>query len=106
MDMTKMTAALTRALKDIERRPSDAAVIALARHYSRLLDADAQDAELATAVGPKFLATLDHLMMTPKARASTLKGAGEGGNVSNPVDELRARRAKRLAARRSEARKN
>jgi hypothetical protein len=49
-------------------------------------------------LGPKLLATLDALGMTPKGRAAIIgKGAPTREPAASPLDELRARRAARAA---------
>lgn len=49
---------------------------------------------VASDLGPKLLAALDSLGLTPKARAGK-EGHGGPGKPANPIDELRARRAAR-----------
>lgn len=81
------------ALLAVDRDDSDAATIELARTYCFEIDADA---DLLAALGPKLLACLTELLMTPKARAAVAKGGDDAPHTS-PVDELRARRRQRGA---------
>jgi hypothetical protein len=50
-------------------------------------------------LGPKLLSTLDALGLTTKARGTGTdeRGAGGAAKPANPLDELRARRARRTA---------
>lgn len=52
---------------------------------------------VASDLGPKLLATLDALGLTPKARASAKGGGGDQPRPADPLDELRAKRRARLA---------
>jgi hypothetical protein len=53
---------------------------------------------VASDLGPKLLAALDALGLTPKARAAGGKGASGGqSRPADPLDELRAKRRARLA---------
>lgn len=69
----------------------DLAAVELAATYGAAID-DGGDVD---KVGPLLLAALESLLMTPKARASTAKG-GDRDRSSNPLDQLRARRAARV----------
>lgn len=90
-----MEQALSAALS-VEGGPvteRDVATRELALFYARAIDADA---EMLETLGPKLLATLDSLLLTPRARAAALrKGAPDDPNARSPLDELRARRARR-----------
>jgi hypothetical protein len=68
----------------------DAGAVELARTYVREI---AMGGDLAK-LGPALLACLAALGLTPAARAALVKG-GTGGSVPSPLDELKARRAKR-----------
>jgi len=46
-------------------------------------------------LGPKLLAALEALELSPRARAAVVKG-GTRGHSTSPLDQLRARRAARL----------
>jgi hypothetical protein len=65
--------------------------VELARIYARLID---QADGSVTAYGRGFRETLETLGMTPKARAALTKGEPPSAAPS-PLDELRARRARR-----------
>lgn len=86
-----IAAALARALKQVDTRPADAATVELAKSYAAAIDAG----DDLDKLGPKLLACLDALLMTPKARASIAKG-GDDEPEANPLDDLRERRRKRF----------
>jgi hypothetical protein len=71
----------------------DRAVADLAVTYALAIDCD-EDGKALADLGPKLLAALQQLGMTPSARKAAVKGAPEGEKRS-PLDELRARRAAR-----------
>jgi hypothetical protein len=86
---------LAKSLRAADRDDRDAGAVALARRLAYLLD-EARD-ELVEAgrfveLGPKYLATLTALGLTPAGRGA--KGGAPGGTVSGSgtLDELRARR--------------
>ncbi len=85
--------ALGRALKQVTLAREDDAAVALARSYARALDAD--PAALAK-VGHRFLEVLVELGMTPKARASVMKGGTPP--AKSTLDELRERRERQGAS--------
>lgn len=74
--------------------------MALARRLAFLLDASRgqeDEADRFVELGPKYLATLTALGLTPAGRGA--KGGGTGGGTgSRKVDELRARRQQRGGA--------
>ena len=79
----------------------DQAVADLALLYARGIDdsgewADKQRDPLAE-LGPKLLACLVQLQMTPGAREKVKADLGDQGGKVNPLDELRARRRERGA---------
>lgn len=82
--------ALSDALETAATSGADGATIELAKRYAAEIDAGEDLAKL----GPKLLACLDALLMTPKARAAVVKG-GEDEPETNPLDDLRERRRKR-----------
>jgi hypothetical protein len=83
--------AVAAALKDAQLLPQDAAAVALVRRYAATLDSYPDTLE---DLGPKLLAALTALGMTPAGRG--VKGGGSGaGPVASKLDELRARRAQR-----------
>lgn len=70
----------------------DKATVELALAYARDLDAGGD----ITKVGPHLLAALDALLLTPRSRAAALRKGTPGEAASrSPLDELRARRARR-----------
>jgi hypothetical protein len=78
------------ALNGMEILAQDRATAELALTYARYIDAGDDLSKL----GPALLSCLAALGMTPAARKAALKG-GNGGTAATPLDELRARRAKR-----------
>lgn len=86
--------AVSEALKCAPTAPQDGGATALALRYARALDADPYGDALGD-VGPKLLAVLSALGMTPAGRG--VKGGGQGANVvAGKLDELRARRNRRV----------
>jgi hypothetical protein len=59
-----------------------------------------EEAQVAALVGPKLLAALEQLQLTPKARSGVLQGGGipDAGTGKSALDELRDRRANRAPA--------
>lgn len=88
-----LSGALTAALAAAEHTPRDAAAVALARVYAEAIDRGGPEA--AEAFGPKYLAVLTALGMTPAGRG--VKGGATGAQPapSTTTDELRARRNRR-----------
>lgn len=85
--------ALALALASLTLLPQDGAAVRLAHRYAELLDT--ADPDVAIRIGPAFLAVLESLAMTPRARALL---AGKGGTASDGrsgMDELRRKRAAR-----------
>jgi hypothetical protein len=88
-----LTEALSAALAALDRKPEDAAAVALARLYAARLDSENAD---LVKEGPLLLSVLESLGMTPKGRAAVLgKGGGKGAPPGNRLDELRAKRRAR-----------
>jgi hypothetical protein len=85
-----------KSLKEVPADSKDAAARDLAIRYAKAIDANEYGDELKV-LGPKLLSVLESFMLTPKARASVLKGAADNEPVNkpSPADELRARRAAR-----------
>lgn len=70
----------------------DLAAVELAATYGAAID-DGGDVD---KTGPLLLAALESLLMTPRARAATVKGGDRDGRAGSPLDELRARRGARV----------
>lgn len=89
-----LTQALAEALKDAQLQPRDYGAVALVKRYAATIDADPK---VLSDLGPKLLAALTALGLTPAGR-----GVKEGGGTSAPVasalDELRERRNARQNA--------
>lgn len=83
---------VTTSLEALEPDARDGAARDLALAYARELD---RYPDTLADLGPKLLAALDALGMTPRARSAALKGGP--GAARNPLDELRQRRAERAA---------
>lgn len=84
--------ALEDALGALTLRGEDGAAVELARVYARMLD---DGTDRADAVGRQFLAVLESLGMTPRARAAVVSkggGSAERSPVNVKLDELRQRR--------------
>lgn len=62
----------------------------LARYYAATIDDNPDQLE---QLGPKLLVTLEALGLTPRARSAATQGAPSAG--TNPLDQLRDRRARR-----------
>ncbi|WP_410669141.1 hypothetical protein [Amycolatopsis sp. cmx-4-68] len=92
-----MMDSVATALAQLPAEQRDSAARELAELYALQIDCDPDALE---TYGPKLLAVLDALGLTPKARAVATKGGGAdepAAGKRNPADELRARRAARLA---------
>jgi hypothetical protein len=92
--------ALADSLRSAQLLPQDAAAKALARRYAQLLD-EARDAEVEVEVyddlGPKYLAVLTALRLTPAGRG-VKGGAGDASPGVSKLDDLRARRERQRRA--------
>ncbi|XTZ16409.1 terminase small subunit [Micromonospora echinospora] len=88
-----MTRAVAAALKAAPLLDQDAAGKALVRRYAVAIDARPDDPEVLVELGPKLLAALTALGLTPAGRG--VKGGAAGGGVAGKLDELRARREQR-----------
>ena len=120
-DAVSMVEAVSAAVSASQAKPGDEAAVALALHYARLIDdAEAVAAALADVVpegdheagvlwrlkakvdahtvasdlGPKLLAALTALGLTPVARSS-VKGGEVVDAGADPLAQLRAKRAAR-----------
>jgi hypothetical protein len=85
---------IRQALAELDAQPVDAGAVELALTYARAIDSGDELAKL----GPALLAVLDALGMTPKARSAVAKGGAGATEHRSPLDELRARRARRDSA--------
>lgn len=116
------------AIKATTPADDDAATVALAQEYARLIDhaapagkyakalqwlaavADTAEDEksadhartivvalsqhtVASDLGPKLLAALDALLLSPRARAAAKKAVADAKPAANPLDQLAERRA-------------
>lgn len=83
--------------------PHDQPAIQLALRYAKAMDSgDWQDRQRdpLAELGPKLLAALESLGMTPRARAAILgKGTPREHSGRSPLDELQERRAGRNGAK-------
>lgn len=85
--------AVTSALKDAPTLPRDAAAVQLVKRYAAAIDGDPTP-ELLAELGPKLLAALTALGMTPAGRGA--KGGGQSVSpVARKLDEFTARRARK-----------
>jgi hypothetical protein len=84
-----LESSVSQALDD-----EDAPTAQLALTYARTIDAHL---ELLPDLGPKLLATLEALLLTPKAKAAAMRGVKDAQRPKSPLDELRARRARKSA---------
>lgn len=80
-------AALTRAVDAYDAPDAADALLAVTTALA--------EHSVASDLGPKLLAALVELGLTPKARAALSKGGRDDGPAQSPLDELRARRAAR-----------
>lgn len=87
-----LVTAVQEAIEDLDLMTKDRGTAALALAYAACID---EGADLHTT-GLQLLAVLDALLMTPRARAIVNKGVTSVSPSDNPVDEIKARRAKRL----------
>lgn len=71
----------------------DAGAVELAATFAQRIDYG----EPMEKLGPGLLQTLESLLMTPRARAALVKGAGDNAKPTSPLDELRRRREERAA---------
>ncbi len=88
-----MEQSVRASLEALEPDTRDQAARDLAVMYAGELDVNP---EAIGELGPKLLAVLEALGMTPRARAAATK-VPPGGVVRNPLDEMKARRAARAA---------
>lgn len=101
----KHTLALYAALRGGKQSDLDKAAVELAKDYARKLDAPGEvecqhcggrievEGPALGEIGPKYLAALTALGMTPAGRS--VKGGGSVKSGGSKIDELRERRAQR-----------
>ena len=89
----QIEAALDRAVKAVALQPADEPALLLTRRYARELDGDG----LLQEFGAGLRTMLIELGMTPRARASVLRGQAPPASGADALDELRAKREKRGA---------
>ena len=73
--------ALQRAVAAAQLEPTDQAAVVYARHLAELCD---RGPSLLAEHGPKLLAALVELKLTPKARSAVMAGGGAPG-VPDPA---------------------
>jgi len=101
---TSVLSALLAALEATDPAADDEAAVALAKSYAAELDAGGCPQcggrfERLEKIGPKLLAALEQLRMTPKARTAVMRGGTSDGTTGpSALDELRRRRENRTTA--------
>lgn len=83
---------VNQSIAALDLDDKDSGAVALARLYASQIDAKPDRSD---TLGPKLVDVLDRLFMTPKARASAMKGTPHVVQTENPLDELRKRRSAR-----------
>jgi hypothetical protein len=95
-DSATISRSLAKTLRKIARAGLDAEL------YDELLALTVriEEVHVAAVVGPKLLAALEQLQLTPKARSGVLQGGGapDADSGKSALDELRDRRKNRAAA--------
>jgi hypothetical protein len=86
--------ALADALQEAQLQPRDLGAVALAARYAVAIDQSVGDLKVLSDLGPKLLATLTALGLTPAGRG-VKEGGGDSAPVVSKLDELRERRAAR-----------
>lgn len=84
--------AVRESLATLQIQGGDAAAVTLALRYAMAID---QVPEMIGKHGPQLLVCLEALLMTPRARLAAVKRTQDERASGNPLDELRARRARR-----------
>lgn len=88
-----LTLAVREALGALIIDDQDQAAAELAITYAIAIDSEP---EMIGLLGPRLLACLEALLMTPRARAAIAKGVNDDQRKQlSPLDELRQRRASR-----------
>ena len=93
-DSAVISKALAKALRKLEASDGPAEL------YDEIytLATRIEEVHVAALVGPKLLAALEQLQMTPKARAGVIQGGGGANAGKSALDELRDRRSRRTSA--------
>jgi hypothetical protein len=91
MDGVSLSESVAGSLAGLAEDPRDAAARDLAILYAAKID---ETPGALFDLGPKLLASLDALGLTPRSRSAGGK-TPDTGPVRNPLDELRDRRAAR-----------
>lgn len=93
-DAAVVSTAMTKALRQLARAEVDTDL------YDKFegLAARIEAVHVAATVGPKLLAALEQLQLTPKARSAVVTGGGGGNAGPSKLDELRSRRENRASA--------
>lgn len=86
---------LETSIGSLDLGEADQAIVDLAREYAEQIDAgETPDRHPLPLYGPKLLACLDSLLLTPKARRAITKDP-KRDPADSPLDELKRRRAAR-----------
>lgn len=95
-DSATIARSLAKTLRKVERAGLDPET------YDELLALTVriEEVHVAAVLGPKLLAALEQLQLTPKARSGVLQGGGtpDADSGKSALDELRERRSNRGAA--------
>jgi len=90
-DAAVVSVAMTKALRQLSRSEVDTELF----EKFETLAARIEEVHVAATVGPKLLAALTELQMTPKARNAVAAGGGAPSAGSTALDQLRERRETR-----------
>jgi len=82
---------MAKALRQLARSEVD---VELYETFEALA-ARIEEVHVAATVGPKLLAALEQLQLTPAARRTVAQGGGGASAGSSALDQLRARRENR-----------
>lgn len=84
-----VAASLAKVLREVQELDIDV--------YDRLLPLAVRIERTAVlaSLGPKLLAALESLLMTPRSRAAVRRGVKDAAKRANPLDQLMDRRAAR-----------
>jgi len=85
---------MAKALRQLARSEVD---VELYETFEALA-ARIEEVHVAATVGPKLLAALEQLQLTPAARRTVAQGGGGASAGSSALDQLRARRENRAQA--------